>query len=103
MSEMPGRAPDMSRAAATAMKKALADIEAAQMLMFNAERVVSDITNPGPKNIDGKTLTQSDPVWKQAASFLSGRIQGTPNEMPGRNPDMSSGAAQALRSVLGQM
>jgi len=46
---------------------------------------------------------KSDLVWKQAASFLSGRIQGTPNEMPGRNPDMSSGAAQALRSVLGQM
>merc|ERR1711920_664725 len=34
--------------------------EAAHMLMNNRERVVQDITNPGPKNIDGKTLTQTN-------------------------------------------
>jgi len=59
--ECPGRSPDMSGPAAKAMRAVLAKItsqsdrvdpsskEAAQMLMFNAERVVSDITNPGPK------------------------------------------------------
>merc|ERR1712187_89094 len=110
--------------------------EAAHMLMSNHERVVQDITNPGPKNIDGKALTQTDLkrldikhqasvnamikevscrlfgktsstpppqevlVWAEAASFLSGRIQGTSNEMRGRKPDMSSDAATALRAAL---
>merc|ERR1712050_648002 len=146
------RNPDMSQAAAKAMRAVLATIpcqsekidtsslEAARMLMFNAERVVQDITNPGPKNIDGKSLTQKDlkrvdikhrafvdsmigavccrllgkttctpsttvegQVWAEAATYLSGRIQGTPSQMQGRNPDMSSGAAAALRFVLKQM
>merc|ERR1719321_767163 len=113
--------------------------EAAQMLMSNYMRVVQDITNPGPNNIEGKKLTQTDLkrvdvkhqafvgamvrdvccglvgkatpktltreealVWAEAACFLSGRIQGTPEEMPGRNPDMSSQAATALRKMLAQ-
>merc|ERR1719207_269335 len=114
--------------------------EAAQMLMNNYVRVVQDITNPGPNNIDGKRLTQTDlkrvdikqqalvgamvrdvccclvgkatpkalspeevQVWAEAARFLSGRIQGTPAEMPGRNPDMSAQAATALRTMLAQV
>jgi len=146
--ECSGRKPDMSPAAAKAIRAVLASIssqsapidasslEAAQMLMFNAERVVQDIANPGPKNIDGKALTQpelkrvspndraavdmmigevccrllgkspanaSEPCWRDAATYLSGRIQGKPDEMPGRNPDMSSGAATALRTVLKQL
>lgn len=147
--DCPGRNPDMSPEAAAAMRKVLASIpnqrgrihpsirEAAQMLMSNRERVVLDITNPGPKNIEGKPLTQmelkrvdqrsrvsvdamigevccrllgrkmskpSTPeearVWAEAARYLSGRIQGTPDEKPGRNPDMSSGASTAMRAVL---
>jgi len=134
------------------MRKALAQIanqtevtnafkwEAAQTLMCNHERVVDDITNPGPKNIDGKMLTQTDLkrvdsthralvstmvrevccslvgkpmskrltpeemlVWAEAARYLSGRIQGTSGEMPGRTPDMSSDAAKVLRTTLAQM
>merc|ERR1719420_1457144 len=69
---MPGRKADMSNDAAKAMRKVLAKIanqtekvdasnrEAAQMLMSNHERVVQDISNPGPQNIDGKALTQTD-------------------------------------------
>jgi len=150
--ECKGRSPDMSAAAAKAMRAVLAtmpsqsgkidasSLEAAQMLMFNAERVVQDITNPGPKNIDGKTLTQTDlkrvdvkhrvsvdqmigevccrlvgkagskpstaeegKVWAEAAGYLTERVQGTREEMEGRNPDMSSGAATALKKVLAQM
>merc|ERR1719387_1575052 len=149
--DCPGRNADMSPAAAKELRAVLAKItrtspkidpsclEAAQMLMFNAERVVSDIVNPGPKNIDGKALTQTnlrrvDPsqraaveammgevcirllgkvpskassgeegVWGQAATYLSGRVQGTREECSGRNPDMSAGAAAALKKVLGQM
>merc|ERR1719356_1831373 len=150
--ESPGRNADMSQAAAKAMRKVLPQIssqvdtieasnrEAAQMLIFNRERVVQDITNPGPTNIDGKKLTQTnlkrvDPkhvasvdamvnevcccllgrttskkpspedalVWAEAAKFLDGRIQGSPSDCPGRNPDMSSGAATALRTMLAKM
>merc|ERR1719387_997330 len=154
--DCPGRNADMSPAAAKELRAVLAKItstspkidpsclEAAQMLMFNAERVVSDIVNPGPKNIDGKALTQTnlrrvdasqraaveamvgevcirllrqsygkegqstappgeEGVWAQAATYLSGRVQGTPQECSGRNPDMSAGAAAALKKVLGQM
>merc|ERR1719450_989876 len=142
----------MSNDAAKAMRKVLVKIgnqtekvdasnrEAAQMLMSNHERVVQDITNPGPQNIEGKALTQLDLqrvdqkhrplvgamvrevccclvgnamskplardealVWAEAARYLSGRIQGTPAEMPGRKPDMSPGAATALRTTLAQM
>merc|ERR1711972_629173 len=70
--ECRGRRPDMSQAAATAMRAVLAAIpsqsekidagslEAVRMLMSNAERVVQDITNPGSKNIDGKKLSQRE-------------------------------------------
>merc|ERR1712014_93492 len=69
--QCPGRAPDMSPDAATAMRKVLAAIsskreaktgavEAARALMSNRDRVVQDICNPGPENIDGKQLTQTE-------------------------------------------
>jgi len=138
--EMPGRSPDMSANAAVALRTALGEMEAAIMLMSNRVRVVQDITNPGPTNIDGKKLTQTNlarvdiqhresvdamirevysrllgtttakpqsaeeaKVWAEAATYLSGRIQGTSEEMPGRNPDMSYAAAMAMRKVLGEM
>jgi len=54
-----------------------------------------------------KTVTQPSQedlkLWAAAARYLSGRIQGTPQEKPGRNPDMSPGAAAALRAVLQQI
>merc|ERR1712224_418610 len=52
------RSADMSNAAATALRTTLARMEAAHRLATNVERVVQDITNPGPSNIDGKELTQ---------------------------------------------
>merc|ERR1712137_396450 len=136
--EMPGRAPDMSSEAATALRTKLAQVEAAYMLMSNRDRVVQDITNAGSSNIDGKKLTQTElrrvdnkhevsvnamikevscrllgkapmspspqeaSVWAEAAQYLSRRIQATAAEMPGRKPDMSSDAATALRTALGQ-
>merc|ERR1719473_36832 len=149
---MPGRVPDMSSGAAVAVRAALAQMigqlekvaasgpEAATLLEANRARVVQDITNPGPKNIDGKDLTQkhltrvdkkdqsevdvmvrevcsclrgkemsapSSPtafkVWADAASYLSGRVQGSAEEMRGRKPDMGRDAATALRMVLGHI
>merc|ERR1719420_1722484 len=89
--ECRGRNPDMSTAAAKSMRAVLATIpsqsdkidasslEAAQMLMFNAPRVVQDITNPGPKNIDGKTLTQPelkrlDPSERASVDTMIGEV-----------------------------
>lgn len=142
--EHTSRKPDMSPGAAAALRAVLDDIndpglEAAQMLMNNHEKVVLDIVNPGPKNINGKTLTQTElvrvgsehkakvdamvkevcmrlqgkasnanpgndkAVWAAAATYLSKRVQGRPGQMPGRKPDMSSGAAEALRAVLKEL
>jgi hypothetical protein len=138
-SEACGRAPDMSMEAAGRFRGVLARIEAACLLAHNQERVVKDITNAGPKNIDGKDLTQTDlarvsgnsrgtvdnmikaliarlqgqdvsvptpqdaGVWAQAAAYFSGRIQGSVEECPFRAPDMSANAAGMMRKVLGQI
>jgi len=56
--ECPGREPDMSSAAAAAMSTVLGQIEAGSKLMSNRERVVKDITNPGPQAVGGGQLTQ---------------------------------------------
>merc|ERR1719152_655492 len=126
--ECPGRGADMSPAAAEAMRTVLASIpmpkpkvdaaswEAARMLMGNRERVVLDITNPGPKNIDGIALTQPelrrvdrryrasvDTMISEVCYRLLGQKMwkpSTPEEMPGRSPDMSADAAAAMRQVL---
>merc|ERR1719213_905996 len=117
---MPGRAADMSIHAALAMQKALAQIEAASKLISNRETVVKDICNPGPKPVKaGGELTQTDLkrlqsthlsstsqdalVWIQAATFFSGRIQKSDDEMPGRAADMSIHAALAMQKVLAQI
>ena len=42
-------------------------------------------------------------AWAQAATYLSARIQSTPDERPGRAPDMSVEAAAALRAVLAEV
>merc|ERR1719453_2854614 len=57
--ECEGRKADMSGAAAQALRTMLGQMEAALKLSSNRERVVLDIVNPGPNNIEGKTLTQT--------------------------------------------
>merc|ERR1712224_1197027 len=58
---------DMSNAAATALRTTLARLEAAHRLPTNIERVVQDITNPGPSNIEGKKLPQLNLMRVKAA------------------------------------
>jgi len=58
-SDMLGRAPDMRPNAALAMQKVLGQIEASNKLMSNREKVVQDITNPGPSAVNGGHLTQT--------------------------------------------
>merc|ERR1719375_2372799 len=55
----------------------------------------------------GKSVFQPEPseakVWADAAKYFHLRIQGTSKEMPGRQRDMSMGAATAMRTVLAQI
>lgn len=39
-------------------------------------------------------------AWFRTCRYLDGRIQGDPNQKPGREPDMSKMAAAAMRAVL---
>jgi hypothetical protein len=55
-----GRARDMSHNAAREMSMVLGEIEAASKLMSNREKVVQDLTNPGPSGVNGGALTQLD-------------------------------------------
>jgi len=78
-SEMPGRAPDMSPAAAKAMRTSLAQIEACSKLMSNRDTVVNDITNAGPRGVYGGLLTQLrlkrvDPAHKTKVDAMVGEV-----------------------------
>ena len=42
-------------------------------------------------------------AWATAMQYLSARVQGTPEEKPGREPDMSAAAAAAFRDVLAEV
>eukprot|EP00747_Dinoflagellata_sp_TGD_P139719 gnl/TRDRNA2_/TRDRNA2_175933_c0_seq4.p1 gnl/TRDRNA2_/TRDRNA2_175933_c0~~gnl/TRDRNA2_/TRDRNA2_175933_c0_seq4.p1 ORF type:complete len:343 (-),score=71.80 gnl/TRDRNA2_/TRDRNA2_175933_c0_seq4:100-1062(-) len=135
----PGRAPDMSSYAATEMRTALGQVEAASKLTSNREKVVKDIINAGPNGVNGGQLTQThlkrmdgqhqasvdammkevcsrllgtkttEPtteqvqVWGQAARFFAARIQASDGVCPGRDADMSPGAATAMCAVLAQI
>jgi hypothetical protein len=131
--DCPGRAPDMSPIAGMMMRKTLAGIEASCRLLCNQEKVVQDITNPDPetqkklarvqrthqasvdqmvREVCGRLLgskskePESDKqaqVWRDAASYLNGRIQSSASQCRGRAPDMTPAAASALRAVLSQI
>jgi hypothetical protein len=131
--DCPGRAPDMSLIAGMMMRKTLAGIEASCRLTCNREKVVQDITNPDPetqkklarvqrthqasvdqmvREVCGRLLgskskePESDKqaqVWRDAASYLNGRIQSSASQCRGREADMTPAAASAMRAVLSQI
>merc|ERR1711904_578984 len=55
------------------------------------------------EQVSGPSTPEEALVWAQAATFLSGRIQKSSSEMPGRSPDMSLHAALAMQKVLGHI
>merc|ERR1711953_282932 len=89
--ECPGREPDMSLAAATAMRKILAQIEAGFKLMSNREKVVNDIINPAPKSqpelkrLDSKHKNTVDAMVSEVISRLLcfGVSSGKGSTIPG--------------------
>merc|ERR1711972_28333 len=96
-SDCPGRNPDMSSAAATALRTMLSQMEAANMLMNNRERVVQDITNSGPKNIDGKMLTQTN--LKRVDAKHRASVDAMVREVCGRLLGNGASALQAPGEV----
>merc|ERR1719254_321497 len=80
--ECPGRNPDMSSGQAEAMRAVLGEIEAAAMLIANREKVVKDITNPGPNAIGGGTLTQPD--LKRVPASSQATVEAMIREVSGR-------------------
>merc|ERR1712048_1385668 len=60
-------------------------------------------SNETRKNVLTQRTAKPEEVRAQTARFLSERIQGSPGECPGRNPDMSMRAAIELRKTLAKM
>jgi hypothetical protein len=52
------------------------------------------------KKLSGPPTSEDAIVWRKAAVYFSQRIQVSASEKPGRDPDMSSAAAMAMRAVL---
>jgi hypothetical protein len=62
---------------------------------------VDDMVTEVCGRLQGKPATNKRSlVWASAAQYLSKRIQSSAEQMPGRKPDMTSGAANAMCAVL---
>ena len=48
-------------------------------------------------------IPQQAAAWVQAAAYLRGRVQSTPQQMPGRRPDLSPSAAAAMVGVMDEL
>ena len=71
-------------------------------LQETARRLLSHRLEWRPSHA-GAAAAHSDVVvaaWVATARYLDGRIQGRPEQKPGRTPDMDADAAAAMRAVL---
>merc|ERR1719163_930546 len=95
---MPGRGPDMSPAQAAAMRTVTAQIEAASKLMSNRERVVQDITNPGPRAVGGGQLTQSNlkRVDRRHQASVDAMVREVCSRLLGNQMSMPSAAQEVV-------
>jgi len=108
--EKPGRAPDMNRHSAVAMRKVLAQVEAASKLISNRDKVVKDICNPGSTAVNGGSVTQTDLKRLQPGQQASvdamvrevcGRLLGKSAAAPGpSDAQVWADAAQYLNSRI---
>merc|ERR1719428_1659768 len=55
------------------------------------------------QEVSGPSMPEEAKVWVAAATFLSGRIQGSRNDCPPRQADMSKFAAASMQKVLAQI
>lgn len=54
---------------------------------------------PYQVQLDASNIEQVT-AWSLMATYLCGRIQSTPQQRPGREPDMSEASAQQMQAVL---
>ena len=71
--------------------------EFADDVLREIERRLLDEGSSSPLTIEAAQ------VWEAVSVYLDGRIQGTPEDKPGRTPDMSAEAAAAMREVLQEL
>ena len=72
-----------------------------QALRECARRLVGD--RPGSSELEEKLEPSNEDqanAWRGMARFVAGRIQAMADQHPGRQPDMSEAAADAMRAVL---
>merc|ERR1712048_630377 len=106
VSACPGRAPDMSSDAATMMRTALGEIEAAAMLSSNRDKVYQDITNTKDIGIGGGKLTQTNlkrvgpkdaPYVRSMLREVSERLVGNSTSVATKSEDEKRVWAEAAR------
>ena len=83
-----------------------------QLELIRVDAKHEAIADEALREIERRLLAQgaSDPitevdrsVWAAVATYLDGRIQSMDKQKPGRKPDMSAPAADAMREVLHQL
>lgn len=70
--------------------------------------VTRRLLGKGGKQCRAEELVEGAPIeqvqtWSQVATYLCSRIQSTPEERPGRTPDMTPESADVLRAALQEM
>merc|ERR1719265_667222 len=85
-------------AAGKALGRMLGQMEAALMLMSNRERVVKDITNPGPAAVGGGQLTQLHlkRVDSRHISHVRAMVRAVCCRLLGKETEGASSPEQAL-------
>ena len=61
---------------------------------------------PGSHELEERldsSVPQQAQAWVQAAKYLDGRLQSTPEQKPGRTPDLGVAAAVAMRAVMAEV
>merc|ERR1712115_577081 len=104
-----GRKADMSSSAANEMRAVLTQLNLKrvggrrQAAVESVDAMLRELCSRLFGNKKSEPSMSEVRVWQEAASFLGGRIQGKHSECPGREADMSFGAATAMRVVLAQL
>jgi len=76
---------------------------AVDAFLLSLARRLLGLEEPAAREQEDEAAGAHAAAWVAAATFLSGRIHSEPAAVPGRTPDMSRGAAAAMRDVLREM
>ena len=79
--------------------------ELKEVMIDSSELKIDRLLGKGGKHLPMVELVEGAPLeqvqaWSLVATYLSSRIQSTPEERPGRKPDMTPESADILRAAL---